>query len=109
VNRKERAASQGISYATARRWHDAGMLAAAACQVGRLFVTGDPAPAARAGVAAVHARMSSAGQEDGPGRRVARVTGWAAAEAWPPAGPCLPLSGMRARCRPLGRAAAFFG
>jgi putative resolvase len=34
VNLKERAASQGISYATARRWHAAGTLRVAAYQVG---------------------------------------------------------------------------
>jgi len=55
VNLKERSVSQGISYAAARRWHDAGTMPAAACQAGRLIVTGDPAPAGRAGVAAVHA------------------------------------------------------
>ena len=73
-----RAVSRGVSYAAARRWRDAGTLPAAACQAGRLIVTGNPAPAARAGAAAVHARMSSAGREDGPGRQAALVTGWAA-------------------------------
>jgi predicted site-specific integrase-resolvase len=80
VTLKERAASRGISYATARRWHDAGTLLVPAYRVGRLIVTGDPAPAARAGVAALHARMSSAGQDGDPDRRVARVAAWAAAE-----------------------------
>jgi predicted site-specific integrase-resolvase len=79
VDLKVRAASQGISHAAARRWRDAGTLPAAGYQVGRLIVTGNPAPAARAGVTAVHARMSSAGREDGPGRQAARVTGWTTA------------------------------
>jgi len=54
---------------------DAGTLPADAYQIGRLIVTGNPAPAARAGVTAVYARMSSAGQEDGLDHQAARVTG----------------------------------
>jgi hypothetical protein len=52
VNLRERAAWQGISYATARRWRAGGMLRAAAYQVGRLMmVIGDPAPPVRPGFA----------------------------------------------------------
>jgi predicted site-specific integrase-resolvase len=80
VNLKEWAASQGISYATARRWHDAGTLPVAAYQAGRLIVIGDPAPASRSGVTAVYARVSSADQKADLDRQVARVTAWAAAE-----------------------------
>jgi predicted site-specific integrase-resolvase len=80
VNLKEWAASQGISYATARRWHDAGTLPVPAYQAGRLIVIGDPVPAARAGVTAVYARVSSADQKADLDRQVARVTAWAAAE-----------------------------
>ncbi len=52
----------------------------AAYQVGRLIVIGDPAPAGRAGVTAVYARVSSAEQRADLDRQVARVTAWAAAE-----------------------------
>jgi predicted site-specific integrase-resolvase len=80
VNLKEWAASQGISYATARRWHAAGTLPVAAYQARRVIVIGDPAPAARAGVTAVYARVSSADQKADLDRQVARVTAWAAGE-----------------------------
>ncbi len=80
MNLKEWAASQGVSYATARRWHAAGTLPVAAYQVGRLIVIGDPAPTGRAGVTAVYARVSSADQRADLDRQVARVTAWAAAE-----------------------------
>jgi predicted site-specific integrase-resolvase len=76
VNLKEWAASQGISYATARRWRDAGTLPVAAYQACRLIVIGDPAPAARAGVTAVYARVSSADQKADLDRQIARVTTW---------------------------------
>ena len=72
--------SQGVSYATARRWYAAGTLPVAAYQVGRLIVIGDPAPTGRAGVTAVYARVSSADQRADLDRQVARVTAWAAAE-----------------------------
>lgn len=80
MNLKEWAASQGISYATARRWHAAGTLPVAAYQARRVIVIGDPAPAARAGVTAVYARVSSADQKADLDRQVARVTAWAAGE-----------------------------
>ncbi|MCW2932835.1 MAG: Resolvase-like [Actinomycetia bacterium] len=80
MNLKEWAASQGVSYATARRWHDAGALPVPAYQAGRLIVIGDPAPASRAGVTAVYARVSSTDQKADLDRQVARVTAWAAAE-----------------------------
>jgi len=80
VNLKEWAAAQGISYATARRWHAAGTLPVPAYQVGRLIVIGAPVAARREGITAVYARVSSAGQEADLDRQVARVTAWAAGE-----------------------------
>jgi len=80
VNLKEWAASQGVSYATARRWHESGKLPVPACQAGRLIVIGEPSPPAAAGVAAVYACVSSADQKPGLDRRVARVTAWAAGQ-----------------------------
>jgi hypothetical protein len=104
VDLKEGAASRGISHAAAGRWHDARALPAAACQADRLVVAGDPATAVRAGVAAVPARMSSAGREDGAAgqRRSAAAEGLAVGRVVPAA------LRMPARCRLLGRAAAFF-
>jgi predicted site-specific integrase-resolvase len=80
VNLKEWAASQGISYATARRWYTAGTLPVPAYQAGRLIVIGVPDPAVPAGVTAVYARVSSADQKADLDRQVARVTAWAAGE-----------------------------
>ena len=77
---KEWAGSQGISYATARRWYEAGKLPVPAYQAGRLIVIGDPAPASRPGLTAVYARVSSADQKADLDRQVARVTAWAAGE-----------------------------
>jgi predicted site-specific integrase-resolvase len=73
VNLKEWAASQGISYATARRWHESG----------KLPVVGEPSPAAVPGVTAVYARVSSADQKPDLDRQVARVTAWATAQNLP--------------------------
>ena len=75
---KEWAASQGISYATARRWYESGKLPVPAYQAGRLIVIGEPSPATtRAGVTVVYALVSSADQRPDLDRQVARVTGWA--------------------------------
>ena len=79
MNLKEWAASQGISYATARRWYEAGKLPVPAYQAGRLIVIGEPAPARQAaGLAVVYACVSSADQKPDLDRQVARVTAWAA-------------------------------
>jgi len=83
VNLKEWAASQGISYATARRWYEAGRLPVPACQAGRLIVIGEPSPPAAAGVTAVYARVSSADQKPDLDRQVARVTVWVASQGLP--------------------------
>ena len=78
MNLKEWAASQGISYATARRWYESGKLPVPAYQAGRLIVIGEPSPATtRAGVTVVYALVSSADQRPDLDRQVARVTGWA--------------------------------
>lgn len=77
MNLKQWASSQGVSYATARRWFDAGTLPVPADQVGRLIVIGDPVPAASAGSTVVYARVSSADQRADLDRQVARVTAWA--------------------------------
>ena len=77
MNLKEWAASQGISYATARRWFEAGKLPVPAYQAGRLIVIGEPSPAASPDIAVVYARVSSADQRVDLDRQVARVTAWA--------------------------------
>lgn len=77
VNLKEWAASQGVSYATARRWFDAGKLPVPAYQVGRLIVIGTPEPPGDTGLTVVYARVSSADQRPDLDRQVARVTAWA--------------------------------
>jgi predicted site-specific integrase-resolvase len=83
VNLKEWAASQGISYATARRWYESGKLPVPAYQAGRLIVIGEPAPSAGPGVTAVYARVSSADQKPDLDRQVARVTAWAVSQGLP--------------------------
>jgi predicted site-specific integrase-resolvase len=83
VNLKEWAASQGISYATARRWFEAGKLPVPAYQAGRLIVIGEPVPASQPGVTVVYARVSSADQKPDLDRQVARVTGWATGQHLP--------------------------
>lgn len=65
---------------TAYRWFREGKLPVPAHRAGRLILV-DTAPAGRAaGVVAVYARVSSAGQRAGLGRQVARVTAWAAGQ-----------------------------
>ena len=83
MNLKEWAASQGISYATARRWYESGKLPVPAYQAGRLIVIGEPSAPAAAGVTVVDARVSSADQEPDLDRQVARVTAWATAQDLP--------------------------
>ena len=79
MNLKEWAASQGISYAVARKWHAAGMLPVPSRKVGGLVLIGDlgtdPPAAPRSTV--VYARVSSPDQRPDLDRQVARVTGWA--------------------------------
>jgi predicted site-specific integrase-resolvase len=78
VNLKEWAASQGVSYATARSWYRAGKLPVPARKVGGLVLIGDPAAsAAPPGQAVVYARVSSIDQKADLDRQVARVTEWA--------------------------------
>lgn len=83
MNLKEWAASQGISYATARRWYESGKLPVPAYQAGRLIVIGEPSVPAAAGVTVVYARVSSADQKPDLDRQVARVTAWATARNLP--------------------------
>jgi len=78
MNLKEWAASQGISYATARRWYEAGMLPIPARKIGGLVLIGEPAgPVHAVGQTVVYARVSSADQRPDLDRQVARVTAWA--------------------------------
>lgn len=84
MNLKEWAASQGVSYATARSWYRAGKLPVPARKVGGLVLVGDPAaPAAAPGRTVVYARVSSAGQRPDLDRQVARVTEWATGRGLP--------------------------
>jgi predicted site-specific integrase-resolvase len=83
VNLKEWTASQGISYATARRWFGAGKLPVPACQAGRLIVIGEPAPAAAAGLTVLYARVPPAEQTPDLDRQVARITGWVTSQCLP--------------------------
>jgi predicted site-specific integrase-resolvase len=84
VNLKEWAASQGVSYATARSWYRAGLLPVPARKVGGLVLVGDPAaPAAPGGQTVVYARVSSAEQRPDLDRQVARVTEWATGRGLP--------------------------
>lgn len=80
VNLKAWAETQGVSYATARRWHAAGTLPVASYQVGRLIIIGEPEPTKTAGMTAVYARVSSADQRPDLDRQIARVTSWATAQ-----------------------------
>jgi predicted site-specific integrase-resolvase len=75
--------SQGISYATARRWFEAGKLPVPAYQAGRLIVIGEPAPGGQPGVTVAYARVSSADQKPDLDRQVARVTGWVTGQGLP--------------------------
>lgn len=78
MNLKEWAASQGVSYAAARKWYAVGTLPVPAHRVGGLILIGDLAAApARSGTTVVYARVSSADQRPDLDRQVARVTEWA--------------------------------
>jgi predicted site-specific integrase-resolvase len=77
---KRWAEQQGVSYATARRWFEAGLLPVPARKVGRLILVGEPAAPRAEGITAVYARVSSADQKADLDRQVARVTTWAAGE-----------------------------
>ena len=78
VNLKEWAERQGVSYATARRWHAAGSLPVPARKVGGLVLIGEPiTPERSTGQTVVYARVSSADQRPDLDRQVARVAEWA--------------------------------
>ena len=62
---------------TARRWFAAGTLPVQARRVGGLILVGETPGPGSAGSAVVYARVSSADQEAGLDRQVARVTAWA--------------------------------
>jgi predicted site-specific integrase-resolvase len=76
VNLKEWAASQGVGYATARRWYETGKLPVPAYQADRLIVIGRPEPARGPGLTVAYACVSSADQRADLDRQVARVTEW---------------------------------
>jgi predicted site-specific integrase-resolvase len=77
MNLKEWAASQGVSYAVARKWYRAGTLPVPARKVGGLVLIGDLTEQhATTGQTVVYARVSSADQRPDLDRQVARVTGW---------------------------------
>jgi predicted site-specific integrase-resolvase len=78
MNLKEWAASQGVSYAVARKWYRAGTLPVPARRVGGLVLVGDLSERhAEPGVTVVYARVSSSDQRPDLDRQVARVTEWA--------------------------------
>jgi predicted site-specific integrase-resolvase len=78
VNLKEWAERQGISDATARRWHAAGMLPVPSRKVGGLVLIGDPVvPGDSTAMSVVYAWVSSADQRPDLDRQVARVAEWA--------------------------------
>jgi len=82
VNLKEWAASQGVSYAVARKWYRAGVLPVPARKVGGLVLIGDligdlTEQHADPGSSVVYARVSSADQRPDLDRQVSRVTQWA--------------------------------
>ena len=79
MNVKERTASQGVAYITARRQYAAGALPVPTYRLGRLIMVGEPLTAApvAAGQVAVYARVSSADAWPDLDRQVARVTEWA--------------------------------
>ena len=80
VKLKEWARQQGVHPVTAYRWFREGKLPVPAHRAGRLILV-EPAPGpAPAGVVAVYARVSSAGQRADLDRQVARGTAWAAGE-----------------------------
>src|SRR3954463_8707146 len=79
MNLKEWAAATGVSYATARRRHEAGTLPVPTYRLGRLIMVGERVPPAAAGAdqVVVYGRVSSADQKADLDRQVARVTAWA--------------------------------
>ena len=83
MNLKRWAEQQGVSYATARRWFEAGELPAPARKAGRLILVDEPGHGKPAGITAVYARVSSADQKPDLDRQVARVTAWATAQNIP--------------------------
>jgi predicted site-specific integrase-resolvase len=83
VNLKEWASREGVSYATARRWHASGKLPVPARKVGGLILVGEPAAPQAEGITAVYARVSSADQKPDLDRQVARVTAWAVSQGLP--------------------------
>jgi predicted site-specific integrase-resolvase len=85
MNLKEWAASQGVSYAVARKWYRAGTLPVPARKVGGLVLVGDVTGKddAPTGQTVVYARVSSADQRPDLDRQVARVTEWATGQHLP--------------------------
>lgn len=84
MNLKEWAASQGVSYAVARKWYRAGTLPVPARKVGGLVLIGDLTEQhATTGQTVVYARVSSADQRPDLDRQVARVTTWATGQHLP--------------------------
>ncbi len=79
MNLKAWAEREGVAYVTARRWFAAGKLPVPARKVGGLILVDEAVPVP-AGITAVYARVSSAGQKPDLDRQVARVTAWATAE-----------------------------
>jgi putative resolvase len=73
VNLKEWAASQGVSYATARRWYEAGTLPVPTYRAGRLIVVGEPLAAPRPGRTVAYCRVSSHDQKADLERQAGRV------------------------------------
>jgi predicted site-specific integrase-resolvase len=79
VNLKEWAATQGVSYAVARKWYREGTLPVPARKVGGLVLVGDVTgrQETATGSTVVYARVSSADQRPDLDRQVSRVTEWA--------------------------------
>lgn len=73
MNLKEWAASQGVSYATARRWYEAGTLPVPTYRAGRLIVVGEPLAAPRPGQTVAYCRVSSHDQKSDLERQAGRV------------------------------------
>ena len=73
MNLSEWAARQGIHPQTAYRWFREGTLPVPARKMGRLIVVGDlETPSSKAGITALHARVSS-GDQRAPAHRAQRV------------------------------------
>ncbi|HEX3956738.1 MAG TPA: IS607 family transposase [Trebonia sp.] len=83
MNLKEWASREGVSYATARRWHASGKLPVPARKVGGLILVSEPEAHDDAGITAVYARVSSEGQRADLDRQVARVAAWSAGQGLP--------------------------